>query len=181
MTPVARRLPRLAALFFHPVTSLGTLWVPVFAVRFGLPPDRSFQRRFASDFWEPTEQAFPYPSAEDVRSSASSLDAFTGKLLMSLSWLSYSRWAFIGPCPSVVIRPVARITSDELPTPASVERTLRDFHPNCSFEKSCGPNPAGGLARRAWHHHLRRAAARMLIASKSVSVALQMPSRRAMG
>jgi hypothetical protein len=36
---------------------------------------------------------------------------------------------FFGPSPSVVIRPIARVTADELPTSASVERTCRALHP----------------------------------------------------
>ena len=50
--------------------------------------------------------------------------------------MSFSRRAFLGPSPSLVIDPAPCVATRRLPTPDCVSRTSRDFHPTC---------PHGGL------------------------------------
>ena len=97
------------------------------------------------DFGGQNTEAAPYPSwfkLFPVRHA--SLLPLTGKGLMPLSSLSFSRSAFLGRTPEVVRLRLVGVITARLPTPACVKRTCRAFHP--IGHRGCGPNPAGGFA-----------------------------------
>lgn len=97
------------------------------------PPSRagiiSNTHQLCVDFGGPKTEASPYPSLRGVRGSAPSPPRLTGKPLVGLSWLSYSR----PPDLPGVLEPgqLARFRLSpgrKLPTPA----TLNEPHGTCT-------------------------------------------------
>jgi hypothetical protein len=116
-----------------------------------LPPRHSCRCATTHRFRGPEYRSCtPIRPGQAFADSAPSLLWFTGKGLMPLSSLSFSRSAFVGRTPEVVSLRLVSVATTRLPTPACVKRTCRAFHPNGHVW--LWSESRRGICDAAWHH-----------------------------